>query len=297
MRQKLLAQLLKVLSVLTGKRFLYTEKNEYNTLGKTAVLSKYGFWYVGNVYDTSDLAYGIARNGVVEKEETDLVQKICGEMAKKKDLVVYDIGANTGYYSILEAYTHNARTVAFEPLSEHIACIRMSALLNNIEDRVQTFTCGLGDKIEEKTFYLAGTGSSFNEKFLDGVYTNQMRMSLTTLDTVVAKENLLRPDFIKIDVEGYELNVLVGAQNTLKEATPVLFIEVSKSLQNLGRNFINTNYTETFELLESHGYLAYFLQDGALKPHTTKTPGPDGIFMYLFLHKDQHAHIIELLNL
>lgn len=94
-----------------------------------AVKSMDGFWYCGNVYDMADIAYGISINGLAEKEETFLVQKILKQLPK--DYVFLDIGANTGYYGIMSAFLYpESKTFSFEPIKNHYDSIRESAYLN-----------------------------------------------------------------------------------------------------------------------------------------------------------------------
>ncbi len=286
---RLLQRILKIVGKITGRSFLHYRPNNHNDLGSTAVKAEAGFWYVGNVYDVNDIAYGIAQNGLVERQETKLVDRILEVFAQNRRPTVYDIGANTGYYSILSAYTHNAHVAAFEPVPAHIACLQESRKLNRLEEHIRTFTCGLGDHAEEKVLYLGGSGSSFNQQFLGKPDAESTRVSVETLDAVVNREQLARPDFIKIDVEGFEYSVLRGAQTVLRDSKPVLFIEISSSLRSIGREFQNEEYTETFSLLSTMGYLPYKLVDSILKPHDPHAPQGEGIHMYLFLHPEVHT--------
>jgi hypothetical protein len=108
--------------------------------------------------------------------------------------------------------------------------------------------------------------------------------------------NIPSPDFIKIDIEGHEFFALEGASQTLKESRPVLFIEIARNLVNIGRDFINPHYEETFDLLSGFGYEAYIAHDNKLKK-VDPTVEKDGVFMYLFLHKDTHAQDMALKRL
>ena len=88
-----------------------------------AVKSKAGFWYAGNLYDTGDIAYGIAANGQVEQDETILVQRILKQLPSDYNLL--DIGANTGYYVIMSAYMYpSSKTYSFEPIKHHCDLIK-----------------------------------------------------------------------------------------------------------------------------------------------------------------------------
>lgn len=101
---KLFNFFIKFLEKIINKKIVYYSKNENNLLGRTAVKSSFGFWYVGDVLDTADISYGILNKGLVEKNETNLVVKILNKLTEERNICFYDIGANTGYYGIMAGY-------------------------------------------------------------------------------------------------------------------------------------------------------------------------------------------------
>jgi FkbM family methyltransferase len=280
--QKFVLAVLRLLEKISGKRFLYLPRNR-KVAGKTAVKSDEGFWYVGDVTDTHDIAYGILYNGNVEKEETALVKAVLQKMlGKQGSLNFYDIGANTGYYGIMAAFLGSGtiHSYSFEPIPECSWSIEQSAGLNGLKDKIKTFRLALGDKPGSATLYLAGSGSSLHKDFLQRPGATEQTIQIETLDEVIAKQNLPKPDFIKIDVEGHELPVLQGGNKTISQHKPVLFIEIAKTLKNIGRSFVNPNYEKTFETLESMGYKTYCL-DGAKLIAADKHFYSDGVKMFL----------------
>ena len=85
-KKKLFDLTIKFLERIINKKIIYYSKNENNVLGKTAIKSSLGFWYVGDVLNTADISYGILNNGVVEKNETGLVVKILNKLIKERYL-------------------------------------------------------------------------------------------------------------------------------------------------------------------------------------------------------------------
>lgn len=288
MKARIVVKILTFLGRLTGKRFLYYTPSGANELGMTAARSKFGFWYVGNVYDSNDIAYGIAQNGEVEPEETALVQRILGALSKDKTPVVYDIGANTGYYSIFAASVHNARVYSFEPLPEHLACLTSSSRLNRIEENITTYQIALGDTDEERDFYLGGSGSSFDPLFLGNSSAEHIKVRSVQLDALRQQSRMDLPDFVKIDVEGFEYPVLRGATETIKAALPFLFIEIASTLREQKREFVHQDYEKIFELLTGLGYKSFIL-DGDLR-QVSADNRKDGVHMYLFLAPQNPLH-------
>ena len=286
--------ILQWLAGLMGKKIIFLDKKSNTLSGKTAVKSKFGFWYVGNVFDSTDIAYGIMRNGLVEKKETELVIKILNKLISEKNITFYDIGANTGYYGVFAAHLNHDKiqTLSFEPIVEYTDCIKETAKINNL-DNVQIFSIALGNENKTEKIQLAGSGSSLNPKFNDNNKLPIRKIIVKKLDDVIKEKNLNLPDFIKIDVEGYEYEVLQGGLDTIKKSLPILFIEIAYSLKNLNRNFVNKNYEDTFKLLSSLGYQAYLLDNNSIKPYLSENK-KDGVNMYLFLH-NKHKTINNLL--
>ncbi len=155
---------IKILQKIINKKIVYCSKNENNILGKTAVKSSFGFWYVGDVLDTTNISYGILNNGLVEKNETNLVIKILKKLIKRKNVCFYDIGANTGYYGILAGYLGKGKIkcYSFEPVKEFCDCLQESVHLNHLEDIIRIFNFALDNKNTKENICLSGSGSSFN---------------------------------------------------------------------------------------------------------------------------------------
>ena len=249
---KIYSFFIKILEKIINKKIVYYSKNENNILGKTAVKSAFGFWYVGDVLNTADISYGILNNGVVEKNETNLVIKILNKLIENKNICFYDTGANTGYYGILAGYLGKGKIncYSFEPVKEFCDCLLESIYLNHLEDIVKVFNFALGDKNSKEDLYLAGSGSSLNKDFINKPNLSKRRIEIKKLDDIVQDKNLEKPDFIKIDVEGSEYNVLLGGEKTIRESLPILFIEIVYSLNN---GFVNKNYKKTLEYIRNLG--------------------------------------------
>ena len=261
----------RLVEILTGKKLFYVKPNKHNNLGKTAVWCELGFWYVGNVYDSADIAYGIAQNGIVEKEDTEIVVQVLSELKKP---VVYDIGANTGYYGILAATKFNAVVHSFEPVPAHIECIEESSRINGIRERILLHPIALGNHKGNFDLILSGSGSSFKGKFLDDPNLPKMTVSVERLDAL----KLPVPHFIKIDVEGYEWEVVQGASETIKSHRPICFIEIAKTFSK--RNFIHQNWNDIMHFFYSLGYKIQRSTPSGLVELSEQIP--DGVQMYLF---------------
>jgi len=286
---------IKILEKIINKKIVYYSKNENNILGKTAVKSAFGFWYVGDVLDSADISYGILNNGLVEKEETNLVVKILNELIKQeREIYFYDIGANTGYYGILAGYLGKGKIkcYSFEPVKEYCNCIQESIRLNRLENLIKIFNSALGDKDEKKFLYLArGAGSGFDDNLVDYSNCPKRLVGVKRLDNVIYNKKLEMPGFIMIDVDGYELNVLKGAEKVIKESLPIMFIEIVYSLKGIRPNFVNKNYNQTLEFIKTLGYKIFCLDNGELLDVKNDFK-IDGVKMYLCL--PENSNILKI---
>ena len=140
--------------------------------------------------------------------------------------VAVDVGANVGWHTLLMAgcVGVNGRVCAFEPNDSTRARLEAGVSGNglthvSIDPRALSDRCGWsGFSAPDAGHVWDGTGHLVEGSAEGGV-------ACVTLDAFVAEQGLDRVDFIKIDVEGWELSVLRGAKATLRERRPVLVFE------------------------------------------------------------------------
>lgn len=296
--QSYFIQFLNLVSHISKKKVIYLSGN-YSNENNLAVKTKFGFWYCGNVFEYSDIAHGFANNGTIEDNDLTLVETIIKYYKEDTSFIFYDIGSNTGPYTLLATSTHpSLQTHSFDPVKEHLVTLNESILLNRFEQRVTTHEIGLSNANKEETIYLAGSGSTVEKEFINEG-TPKRQIKLRVLDDYIEEKNLPLPSFIKIDVEGHEYHTLQGCQKTLEKSSPILFIEIAKSLTNIGRDFVHKDFDAIFEMLEKNKYRAFTLDGTTLTKKDTLTT-PDGVHMYLFLHQEKHLNdkgLTQLLNL
>ncbi len=172
--------------------------------------------------------------------------------------VFYDIGANVGSWSLLcKALVPDSDIVAFEPLPNHYGKFEGNLKAHR---KVQLCKVALGPNEEMRPLLVTSysDASSFlplnqtGAKLWNIENTQQVEVPVVKLDTYKAKLSLPDPDFIKLDVQGFELAVLQGATDTLKSANWVLS-EVS-----FHRFYENqVLFCELAAFLGSHGFEVY----------------------------------------
>ena len=115
------------------------------------------------------------------------------------------------------------KVYSFEPHIGVFAHQILNMIINKIQN-VELFNLGLGDKTVVKSLYSDGRCAGGNTLLKESVVTKKFtekKIQISTLDNFKIKDVKL----IKIDVEGYEINVLKGAEKTIKKYKPDLFIE------------------------------------------------------------------------
>jgi FkbM family methyltransferase len=143
--------------------------------------------------------------------------------------VFYDIGANEGWCSLIAARRMDpaGRVFAFEPDATNVAVLERNALRN--QAKIDIVKLGVGDRRETVRFAsYAGYGLVNHVITPDAPAASDALVSeieLTTIDDFVASSDR-PPTLIKIDVEGFELQVLRGARATLASHRPVVICEV-----------------------------------------------------------------------
>jgi len=120
-----------------------------------------------------------------------------------------DIGANIGSFSILASGVRRARTIAFEPDPVTFAALSQNIALNRLEALVKGRECALGAQVSKIEFTVGL--DTVNRVATDAVGPTRT-VSMGTLDRELVGE---RPSLIKLDVEGFESEVLRGAGQTL----------------------------------------------------------------------------------
>jgi FkbM family methyltransferase len=152
--------------------------------------------------------------------------------ALPKDGIFLDVGAHIGIFTLKASRQvgPGGKAIAFEPNPETAALLRDNVSANHLGNvTVEEIACT--DKDQQLTLYAApinNTGASSlsktNASYGDAPRPFQVRGR--PIDDVVRELNLDRVDAIKIDVEGAELQVLKGAEETLKRFHPKIVLEV-----------------------------------------------------------------------
>jgi FkbM family methyltransferase len=172
------------------------------------------------------ISFGIM-SGEYEKFDVDLVKAILPETGQ-----FIDVGGNVGYYSLSIAANppFKGTVLAFEPLPKLWDLFNRSILENGFEGRVSVRQLALADAPGELQLNNAEdtVNAGATRLITNSSGTRVGRMTkVETLDRVVGN---LRPDVMKVDIEGAEGLFLKGAQRTLSAHKPSLLMEINRDM-------------------------------------------------------------------
>ena len=170
-----------------------------------------------------------------------------------------DVGANIGAYTILASKVVKSNSIAFEPLPATAERLKDQIQINRINAAVDIRNMGVGDK--EGSLFFTNNNDTVNKVSLAGEVENTTMVKVSTLDNELAKDNQY---FFKIDVEGFEYNVIEGASAVLSNNNvSAIIIELNGS----GEEFGHSN-EDIHKKLLSFGFFAV-----AYEPQTRNLTG------------------------
>ncbi len=200
-----------------------------------------------------DLSDFIQRNiytGSYERLESQTVRRML-----RRGMTFVDVGANVGYYTALaaELVGPEGRVLAFEPSEYAFPRLRRLVAMNQLRC-VTVFQCGLADEPGQMTLYGGVEEDLFNNHTATMVPNDnphQRSVEIDTLDHITDQLNVEHIDFMKIDVDGFEMLVLRGASRLISES------RIDNILVECNEDWLqraNTNTAEITEYLESRSF-------------------------------------------
>lgn len=152
----------------------------------------------------------------------------------RSDDIFVDIGANSGIYTVLASKVMGSRSICIEPIHIAVERIKEHVKINQIQNLVEIHNIGLGDKDHEVMF--TSNYDCTNHVIVNTSENNQNLISqkIKTLNSIL---NLNDEYVLKIDTEGYEYNILKGANKILNQGKIIaIIIEINGSGAKYGFN-------------------------------------------------------------
>lgn len=177
--------------------------------------------------------------------------------------VFIDVGANVGSYTVLAAAVVGAKCLSIEPIPNTFNSLLDNLHINNIYDKVDPLNIGIASKNGNLKF-TAGLDTTNHAVTSSEHYVDTIDVPVKKLDDVIGN---LQPSMIKIDVEGFETEVILGAEKVLSnDSLSAVIMEINPSGEHYGFNeltlhekmlsngfkpFSYSPFSRTFSLLES----------------------------------------------
>ena len=183
--------------------------------------------------------------------EIQLIKRV----SKTNQICFVDCGSNFGFYSLfVMSLSPNNRVISIEASAKTNQEFKENLLLNNFKN-IKNINLAVSDK-DNDIVELKESEKDWESSIIELDYNvkNLSKVKTIKIDTILSKENLDGKKLIfKIDVEGSDLNVLAGAEKSIKLFKPLIIIEFSKYILN-NKEF-DYDYLDTF--LKVNDYKIY----------------------------------------
>ena len=168
----------------------------------------------------------------------------------KEECVVFDVGANIGFYSVSlgnRLKKLNGHLHAFEPVKNNFNRLLHNIALNDLEQIVTAHNIAIGDEegtieisMENSNNATTGNAVMVKGKIPANHFGSNTNVRLTKLDTLIEEQQISACHLIKIDIEGAEVMFLRGGKSFLGKNRPLIYGEFnSYFLEQFGHSFLD----------------------------------------------------------
>ena len=213
------------------------------------------------------VSLSLCRYGFYEEGLTRMVFKYL-----KPGMIFFDIGAHFGYFTLLSSFLvgNKGQVHAFEPTPSSFSILRSNA--SNRDNVVLNNSAVLSKR---KIIFINDYGikySAFNsiynarlpKSILPKLKVKKYEIESVTIDDYVENNGII-PDFIKIDAESSEYEILIGMEKTINNSQPVISIEVG----DMGVKDVPAS-KDLINFLLNKGYQPYEFKEGNILKHALK---------------------------
>jgi len=195
------------------------------------------------------------------KKEPETIEWI-NNFVNDKSFVLWDIGANIGLYSIYASLRFDKiNVVAFEPSTSNLRVLSRNISINSLYEKIKIVSQPLNDEkykfsiFNESSFQEGGALNTFKEKFnftgKDTEFENRYYLLGTSINQLLDDKILEIPDYIKIDVDGIEHLILMGAEKYLNhKKIKSILIEVNENFEKQFTKIKNIMEKSNFKLVK-----------------------------------------------
>ncbi|MBK4722829.1 FkbM family methyltransferase [Azospirillum sp. YIM DDC1] len=242
------------------------------------------------VWDPED--YRCAPTVSVNYRAYEPAESACLLAGCRNSKVVFDIGANIGWYAVhfIDLLRGRGGALhAFEPVPRTFAKLSANVALNGMQDMVRLNNCGLGNKPDTLVMYVPPLSDAASLRNLHPEQDcTKVEVAIDVLDAYCRRNGVSEIDMIKCDVEGAELFVVQGGMDIIAASRPLIFLEL---LRKWSAPF-GYHPNEVIRLLAGVGYECWMLEGGKLvqlREMTDDTVQTN----FFFVQPDKHAWFLN----
>lgn len=222
-------------NLLLKQHGIYRETHAFITRSYENYLVDFEFY--GSIKDVAKASKGGIENTLL-KNSFKLINTY---IKHQDDCVIFDIGANFGYLSLVwgtSICSKNGRLYAFEPNLNVYSTFKKSIGENNLSKIIKAEQKAVGFKNKTIELYLDNTTSNVEK---NPNSNNTVLVDMVSLDSYFKQNKIDKCDLIKIDVDGIEYNILIGSIKTILNFKPIVIVETNNDIRII-EFFKNHNY-------------------------------------------------------
>ncbi|MBS1653080.1 MAG: FkbM family methyltransferase [Bacteroidetes bacterium] len=181
-----------------------------------------------------------------------------------KNATVIDIGANIGFYAniLANCVGHNGKVHCFEPDEKNFNHLKNTTFNS---PNIIIHQLAVSSKTEVLNFYLSNEINVDHRAYKPESYKAIKAVNAISIDDYVVKNNINKIDFIKIDIQGFEMQALKGMEQTLLKNKDVIVIS---EFWPYGLKTAGSSVNTYFETLTALGFNIHLLKKNELSPLT-----------------------------
>lgn len=218
-------------------------RNYYRVKDSNMRKTPYGFFLVGQK----------EHDDIFNDQFENLEIRLINSLIEHVDIFI-DIGANIGLFTML-ARRAGKKVIAFEPLDQNLKFLYSNLYKNKFTD-VEVYPIALSNEPGVATLYGASMMASMVENWGDAVKSARQIVAISTLDIILGGRLMESSAFVKIDVEGHEFEVLLGAKKILENSENTTWL-IEVGLGEHHPDNQNIKFLDTFNIFLSRGYKVY----------------------------------------
>ena len=193
-------------------------------------------------------------SGQFEAKETDILSALLSDADK-----FVNVGANFGYYVCL-AQNLGVPAVAVEPVPINLELLRKNIVRNGYENGVEIFPNACGEASGEAEIFGVGTGASLVKGWARNPESLSHTVKIRRLDDMVPAQSVTSRTVFLVDVEGFELEVIKGADGILSSDSKPIWLMETGLTDHRSEGGLNPKFEDIFERVSQYGYEFYCVE-------------------------------------